>query len=272
MFTRTPTALAGPVTLVGAGDIASCDSSGDEATALLLDQIGGTVFTLGDNVYETGSATLFRDCYAPSWGRHQARTRPAPGNHDWLTANAQGYRDYFGFNTSPTYYAYDLGAWRVLVLDSDCPEVGGCDIGSAQYSWLANDLSANPRACTVAMWHHPRFSSGQHGNQDFMRPIWQLLYDHNAELVLSGHDHDYERFAPQTPSGVADPARGLRELVVGTGGRSHYAFNAVQPTSEVRNAVTFGVLQLTLRPTSYDWQFIPIAGSSFADSGSGTCH
>jgi hypothetical protein len=257
---------------VGAGDIAACTSSGDEATAALLDQIAGTVFTTGDNVYDSGTAAEFQDCYAPSWGRHKARTRPAPGNHDWNTANAQGYRDYFGFNNTTTYYSYNLGAWHVVVLDSDCSQVGGCASGSAQYSWLATDLTANPRACTVAMWHHPRFSSGEHGNSTAMQAIWQLLYDRNAELVLNGHDHTYERFAPQTPTGAADTARGLREFVVGSGGRNHYDFVAVQPNSEVRNNDTFGVLQLTLRADGYDWQFVPEAGKTFTDAGTGSCH
>jgi len=237
----------------------------------LLDQIAGTVFTTGDNVYDNGTASEFQDCYGPSWGRHKARTRPTPGNHDWNTANAQGYRDYFGFPTT-TYYSYNLGAWHVVVLDSDCSQVGGCASGSAQYSWLATDLTANARACTVAMWHHPRFSSGEHGNSTAMQAIWQLLYDRNAELVLTGHDHTYERFAPQTASGGTDTARGLREFVVGTGGRNHYAFVAVQPNSEARNADTFGVLKLTLRADGYDWQFVPEAGKTFTDAGTGSCH
>ena len=269
--TPSPTPAVGSATLVGAGDIAACTSSGDEATAALLDQIAGTVFTTGDNVYDNGTASEFQDCYGPSWGRHKARTRPTPGNHDWNTANAQGYRDYFGFPTT-TYYSYNLGAWHVVVLDSDCSQVGGCASGSAQYSWLATDLTANARACTVAMWHHPRFSSGEHGNSTAMQAIWQLLYDRNAELVLTGHDHTYERFAPQTASGGTDTARGLREFVVGTGGRNHYAFVAVQPNSEARNADTFGVLKLTLRADGYDWQFVPEAGKTFTDAGTGSCH
>ena len=259
--------------LVGAGDIASCASSGDEATAALLGQIGGTVFTTGDNVYESGTATEFSACYAPSWGLQRLRTMPTAGNHDWGTANAQGFRDYFALNSPTTYYSYNLGtSWHVIVLDSDCSQVSGCTSGSPQYSWLQADLAANPRACTIAMWHHPRFSSGEHGNSTSMQAIWQLLIDNNAELVINGHDHDYERFAPQTATGVPDDQRGLRELVVGTGGKSHYTFVNVQPNSQVRNDNTFGVLQLTLRTGAYDWRFIPVAGQSFTDAGSGTCH
>lgn len=267
----TPPPTTGSATLVGAGDIASCSSSGDEATAALLDQIPGTVFTTGDNVYDDGTAAEFRDCYGPSWGRHKARTRPAAGNHEWITGNAQGYRDYFGFNNT-TYYSYNLGSWHVVVLDSDCSQVGGCASGSPQYTWLATDLTANARACTVAMWHHPRFSSGEHGNFPSMQPIWQLLYDRNADLVLTGHDHTYERFAPQTATGARDDARGLREFVVGTGGKNHYAFASVQPNSEVRNSDTFGVLKLNLRSDGYDWRFVPVAGKTFSDTGSDTCH
>jgi len=266
----TPPPTTGSVTLVGAGDIADCGSSGDEATAALLDQIPGTIFTTGDNAYESGSASQFRDCYGPSWGRHKARTLPAAGNHDWNTGNAQGFRDYFGINS--TYYSYNLGSWHVVVIDSNCSQVGGCSSGSPQYTWLANDLTANARPCTVAMWHHPLFSSGEHGNMPSMQPIWQLLYDRNADLVLAGHDHSYERFAPQTATGSRDDARGLREFVVGTGGRSHYAFSGTKPNSEVRSTGTFGVLKLNLRSGGYDWRFVPVAGKTFSDTGSGTCH
>jgi len=238
----------------------------------LLDQIAGTVFTTGDNVYDNGTASEFQDCYGPSWGRHKARTQPTPGNHDWNTANAQGYRDYFGFNNTTTYYSYNLGSWHVVVLDSDCSQVGGCASGSPQYTWLMNDLTAHAPACTVAMWHHPRFSSGEHGNYVSMQPIWQLLYDRNADLILNGHDHTYERFAPQTPTGAPDTARGMREFVVGTGGKNHYSFTVVQPNSEVRNNDTFGVLKLTLRSGAYDWQFVHVVGGSFSDAGTDSCH
>jgi acid phosphatase type 7 len=261
--------------LVGAGDIASCDSGGDEKTAALLDTIEGTVFTLGDNVYPNGTAKQFLQCYDPSWGRHKARTRPVPGNHDYRTSGAAGYFGYFGGAAGDPrtgYYAYDLGTWRVLVLNSNCRQVGGCGPGSAQEKWLLEDLAARPAPCTVAMWHHPRYSSGAHGDDTDMRHLWKVLYDAGADVVLAGHDHTYERFAPQNPAGEADPARGIREFVVGTGGRSHYEFEKIDRDSEVRNNTTYGVLKLTLRPSSYDWEFVPVAGGTFRDSGSGTCH
>ena len=261
--------------LVGAGDIASCDSGGDEQTAALLDTIDGTVFTLGDNVYPNGTPKQFMECYDPSWGRHKARTRPAPGNHDYRTQGAAGYFGYFGGAAGDPrtgYYAYDLGTWRVLVLNSNCSQVGGCGPGSAQEKWLKQDLAENPRPCTVAMWHHPRYSSGEHGDDTDMRHLWKVLYDADADVVLTGHDHTYERFAPQNPEDRADPKRGIREFVVGTGGRSHYAFGRIDRESEVRNNTDFGVLKLTLHPGSYDWEFIPVAFGKFHDSGTGTCH
>lgn len=261
--------------LVGAGDIASCSSSGDEATAAVLDTIGGTVFTTGDNVYDDGSAAEFANCYDPSWGRHRARTRPSPGNHDYHTAGAAGYYAYFGAAAGPPagYYAYDLGQWRIYALNSNCGDIGGCGLGSAQYTWLSADLAANPRACVAAYWHHPRWSSGaEHGSHTFMGPIWQALYDAGAELVLTGHDHLYERLAPMNGAGNPDPARGVRAFVVGTGGRSHYSFGSILPTSEARNATTFGVLKLTLSAAGYAWQFVPVSGQSYTDAGSGTCH
>jgi hypothetical protein len=269
-----PVAAADPV-LVAAGDIAFCSSSGDEATANLLDTIDGTVVTLGDNAYESGTITEYNTCYDPTWGRHIARTKPSPGNHDYLTANATGYYGYFGGAAGdPTkgYYSYALGAWHIVVINSNvnCAIIA-CSAGSAQEQWLRADLAANPRTCTLAYWHHPRFSSGTtHGNQAFMQPIWQALYDYGADVVLSGHEHNYERFALQDPSGVAD-ARGIREFVVGTGGKSHYGFASTPvANSEVRDSATYGVLKLTLHAASYDWQFIPVAGT-FTDSGTGTC-
>ena len=265
---------ADPV-FVGAGDIASCSSSGDEATAALLDAIPGTVFTLGDNAYESGTATEFANCYDPSWGRHKARTFPAPGNHDYFTLNASGYFSYFGAAAGdPTkgYYSYDLGTWRIIVINSNCAVVEGCYVGSPQEQWLRADLAAHPTACTLAYWHHPRFSSGStHGSSTEMQPIWQALYEAGADVVLSGHEHNYERFAPQDPNGNLDTVHGIREFVVGTGGASHYAFGTMLPNTEVRNSDTYGVLKLTLHPGSYDWQFVPEAGKTFTDSGSALC-
>jgi hypothetical protein len=270
--TITVTTTPPPVVFVGAGDIASCSSTGDEATALLLDNIAGTVFTAGDNAYESGTPSEFTSCYDPTWGRHKARTFPAPGNHDYNTPGATGYYGYFGSSAgdpSKGYYSYDLGSWHIVALNSNVDH----STGSAQEQWLKADLAASTKSCTLAYWHHPRFSSGaEHGNDPSVQPLWQALYDANADLILSGHDHDYERFAPQTPVGVADPARGIREFVVGTGGRSHYALGTLKANSEVFNGTTFGVLKLTLSSGSYSWQFVPVAGETFTDSGTGDCH
>ncbi len=272
----TPKRPAEDPVLVGAGDIASCDSGGDEQTAALLDTIEGTVFTLGDNVYPNGTAKQFLQCYDPSWGRHKARTRPAPGNHDYRTSGAAGYFGYFGGSAGDPrtgYYAYNLGKWRVLVLNSNCRQVGGCGPRSAQAKWLRKDLAAHPAPCTVAMWHHPRYSSGSHGDDTDMRHLWKVLYDAGADVVLAGHDHTYERFAPQNPKGEYDPARGIREFVVGTGGRSLYGFRRrIDRDSMARNDTTYGVLKLTLRPSSYDWEFVPVAGGEYRDSGADKCH
>jgi acid phosphatase type 7 len=195
--------------LVGAGDIASCSSTGDEATAKLLDGISGTVFTTGDNVYDSGTATEFKNCYEPSWGRHKARTKPSVGNHEYLTAGASGYFGYFGAaagDPNKGYYSYNLGEWHVISLNSMCENVGGCGATTPMVSWLKQDLAANPKACTLAYFHHPLFSSGEHGTQK-MRPTWDVLYAANADIIVSGHDHLYERFAPQSPSGVVDASR-----------------------------------------------------------------
>jgi acid phosphatase type 7 len=260
---------------VGAGDIASCSSSGDEATANLLDGIPGTVFTTGDNAYDSGTATEFANCYGPSWGRHKARTKPTVGNHEYQTSGATGYYGYFGAaagDPDKGYYSYDLGEWHIVALNSMCEQVGGCGENSPMVTWLKEDLAANPTSCTAAIFHHPLFNSGSvHGNNPTMRPSWDALYAAGAEVVLNGHEHLYERFAPQTPGGVADSAQGIREFVVGTGGRGHYSFGTIQPNSQVRHSGTFGVLKLTLHPDSYDWQFVPTSGT-FSDSGGGSCH
>ncbi|HEV8510102.1 MAG TPA: Ig-like domain-containing protein [Gemmatimonadales bacterium] len=260
------------VTLVGAGDIASCTTGGDEATAKLLDGIQGTVFTAGDNAYQDGTAAEFANCYAPTWGRHKSRTRPAAGNHEYFTFGATGYYGYFGAaagDPSKGYYSYDIGSWHIIVLNSNLASA----TGSPQQTWLVGDLSSHPVRCTLAIWHHPRFSSGPHGSSPALQALWQTLYDAGAEVVVVGHDHVYERFAPQTAAGQLDVAKGIREFVVGTGGgASLYAFNTIVPNSEVRNNTTRGVLKLTLYPDRYDWKFVPVAGSSFTDSGSASCH
>lgn len=261
----------GSVVFVGAGDIASCSSTGDEATANLLDGISGTVFTLGDNVYDYGTAAEFNDCYNPTWGRHKTRTKPAPGNHDYGTGGAAGYFGYFGSaagNPGEGFYSYELGDWHIIALNSNIA-VG---TGSVQEQWLRANLAVNTKLCTLAYWHHPRFSSGSHGSDASVQALWQALYDANADLILGGHDHNYERFAPQSPTGTADASRGIREFVVGTGGRSHYSLGTLKANSEVFDGNTYGVLKLTLSAGSYAWQFVPVAGGTFTDSGSGSCH
>jgi hypothetical protein len=268
----TVTAVSGTsAVLVGAGDIADCSSSDDEATAALLDNIAGTVFTAGDNAYDDGTTSDYADCYDPTWGRHKARTRPSPGNHDYNTSGAGPYYSYFGTNAGPSgrgYYSYDLGDWHIISLNSNVD----MSAGSSQEQWLRADLAASTKHCTLAYWHHPRFSSGSHGSDDMSQPIWQALYDNNADVVVVGHDHNYQRFAPQTPSGQADAARGIRQFVAGTGGRSHYTFGSTIANTEAYNEDTYGVLKLTLRASSYTWEFIPVAGRSYRDSGSGSCH
>jgi calcineurin-like phosphoesterase family protein len=272
---RTSPPASDPVVL-GAGDIADCASSGDEATAKLLDDISGTVYSTGDNAYESGTTTEFSECYEPTWGRHKARTRPSVGNHEYETADAQGYFDYFGSaagDPKKGYYSYDLGEWHIVSLNSMCEHVGGCEATSPMVRWLEQDLVSNPKPCTLAYWHNPLFSSGYHGSDPKMKPSWEALYAADAEVVLNGHDHDYERFAPQSPSGAADSARGLREFVVGTGGRELRPFRTtIEAHSEVRNAHTFGVLKLTLHPDGYEWKFVPVAGATFTDSGASRCH
>ena len=245
------------------------------ATANLLSG-AAAVLTLGDNQYEDGALTKYQASYASTWGAYFNLTHPVPGNHEYGTPGAAGYYAYFGTVAGdPTkgYYSYNVGAWHLIALNSNCGSVGGCGAGSAQEQWLRADLAANPTSCTLAYWHHPRFSSGAHGNDATYDAFWQALYAYNADLVLVGHDHDYERFAPQNPSGAADAARGIREFVVGTGGKSSYAFTTIRANSQVRDTGTYGVLELTLHPTSYDFRFVHEAGKTFTDSGTAqACH
>jgi hypothetical protein len=258
------------VVLVGAGDIAN-GNSGAEATARLLDNIPGTVFNAGDNAYPDGTAANYAQYYEPTWGRHKARTRPTPGNHEYHTAGAPDYYAYFGASAGPAgqgYYSYNIGEWHIISLNSNV----AMNAGSAQEQWLRADLAANSKDGIVAYWHHPRFSSGTHGSSTAPQPLWQALYEAGAEIVVVGHDHNYQRFAPQTPSGQADPARGIREFVVGTGGAGHYVFGTPIANTEAYNTDTDGVLKLTLGPGTYSWQFIPVAGMTYTDSGSGVCH
>jgi len=233
------------------------------------------VLALGDTQYDSGALPAFMGSFDPTWGRLKPLIHPALGNHEVQTTNADGYFQYFGAAAGPPlegWYSYDIGAWHLIVLNANCPGTGGCGLGSPQEQWLQADLAAHQNLCTLAYWHQPRFSSGQHGDDTATDALWQDLYAAGAEIVLNGHDHDYERFAPQTPTGAADPVGGIREFVVGTGGKDHSGQGTLQPNSEVMNVDTFGVLVLTLHPAGYDWQFLPEPGMTFTDSGSGTCH
>jgi acid phosphatase type 7 len=275
--TAAPEHDTGAPVVVAAGDIAICyGTGGDEATSRLLGDIEGTVLTLGDNAYQDGTPEEFADCYGPSWGLHKNRTKPSPGNHDYHSEGAEGYFGYFGEaagESAKGYYSFDLGAWHVVALNSNCEYVGGCGAGSAQVRWLANDLRRNQAVCTLAYWHHPLFSSGEkHGSTPEVKPLWETLYEAGADVVLSAHEHNYERFAPQDPDGEVDPERGIREFVVGTGGKSHYPIVDPIANSEIHNDDTYGVLKLELLPKGYDWRFVPVEGERFTDSGSARCH
>jgi hypothetical protein len=251
---------------VGAGDISTCDNDNDEATARLLDNIRGTVFVLGDGAYINGTYTDFINCYHPTWGRHKDRTMPVPGNHEYFTAEAAGYFQYF--NDIPSYYAYDMGEWRVYALNSEID----VSLTGPQVRWLRNDLAENPRLCVLAYWHQPLWSSRyEDGKDEVYETLWKTLHDAGAELVINGHIHNYERFMEMDATGAA-ASPGLREIIVGTGGVNHDGYVTRLPTTEVRDASTYGVLKLTLNPTSYSWQFIPVAGGAFQDSGNTECH
>lgn len=271
-------------TLLAAGDIASCTDEAPIETAELVEQYPeATVATLGDTVYPRATAETLRDCYAPNWGQFADRTRPALGNHDYQDDHATPFFEYFGevagiFGeggdvATQGYYSYDIGAWHIIVLNSNCSRVGGCGKDSPQVPWLREDLQRNRKECTLAYWHHPRWGSGRHGNDRKVDAFWTILYDAGAEIVLNGHDHSYERLAPMDDDGDKDEEHGIREFIVGTGGKDLYDFEE-EPleTTEVRESETFGVLKLELHPGSYEWEFLPIEGQSFTDSGSGTCH
>jgi hypothetical protein len=249
---------------------------------LLVNAGLAAVLPLGDIQYECGGYSAFLAAYDPTWGRVKAITRPAIGNHEVHTsggsgcaAGAAGYFRYFGAaagDPSKGYYSFDVGAWHLIALNSNCSIVS-CSSSSAQAQWLRQDLAAHPTRCTLAYWHHPRFTSGTNSpGSNSIKPLFQVLYDYGTDVVLVGHDHHYERFAPQSPSGSRDVARGIREFLVGTGGRGFHPVNTILPNSEVRNNVTFGVLKMALRPAGYDWQFVPEAGASFRDAGSEMCH
>ena len=259
-----------PAVLVGAGDIADCNHPGSEMTARLLDRISGTVFTAGDNAYPNGSADDYRNCYHPTWGRHIRRTRPTPGNHEYQHNGGSAYFEYFGSAAGPAgvgYYSYNVGTWHVVALNSE----SGMHQGSPQLSWLREDLRNSDSRCTVAYWHRPLFSSGEHGDNPDTRELWRTLFEFGADIVVSGHDHSYERFAPQNPDGLPDPARGLRQFVVGTGGAGLRSFPRSRLNSEARGS-DWGVLVLSLDDGGYRWEFLPVEGATFRDSGSGVCH
>ena len=262
--------------ITAAGDIADPWHASDatQATADLVKSIDPTVaLTLGDNQYEGGTIQQFLSGYDPTWGAFLSRTAPALGNHEYRSSHtAEGYFEYFGPQAPAAYYSFDVGAWHLISLDSQCDEIGGCDPGSPEYKWLQADLADHPTKCTLAYWHHPRFSSGNQGDTPWVAPFWSLLYDSGADIVLNGHDHDYERFAPQDPSGNLDQANGIVEIVAGTGGHDHDALGPPEPNSVVGNDSAYGVLELTLHQSSYDFKFRPTPGNSFTDSGSGTCH
>lgn len=273
--------------IVAAGDIA-CPFSGERQVARadvcrqmetsdLALQIHGlaAVLTLGDHQYPAGALADFQRSYDRSWGRLKSITHPSMGNHEGL---GDGYYAYFGSAAGPRdrgYYSFDIGAWHVIALNSnsDC-RIVACDSTSAQLAWLREDLTVHRSLCTLAYWHHPRFSSGRHQSSTVMSAIWEALYASRVDLVLSGHDHDhdYERFAPLDAHGRIDKARGIRSFVVGTGGAHHAEFGTVKAESKVRNNDTFGILKLVLHPTGYEWEFVPEAGKVFTDKGKGRCH
>jgi hypothetical protein len=267
-----PAPMADRTVFVGAGDIATCGREGDEATASILDTIPGNVFTAGDNVYENGTPDEFINCYGPTWGRHRSRTRPTPGEHEYGTPDAEGYFDYFGAAAGTEgegWYSYDIEDWHIVSLNS----VVGQFEGSPQIQWLNDDLVSSTATCTIAVWHNPRFSSSQSGSDPDQAPLWNAAYRHGVDVVINGHAHHYERFGPQDTLGNSDPTFGIRQFVVGTGGRSLTSFaDTPAANSVVRDRSTFGVVKLALRDGSYAWEFIPVETGGFRDTGSANCH
>ena len=261
-----------PVTtaiVLAAGDIGECGFGALE-TGRLLDNLAGTVLVLGDVAYMHGSFANFRDCYDPAWGRHKDRTRPVPGNHEYETPGASGYYDYFGGlagNRGQGYYAFTAGQWRLIALNSEVP----MSAGSAQINWLRDELQTNPSTCTLAYWHRPLYSSGANGPNPDTRLLWSTLIEFGAEVVLNGHDHMYEVFNHQDAQGRPDPVNGLRQFTVGTGGARLTNPGPPRPNSAVRSAASYGVLQLTLQPTSYSWEFKPVNTNVSGDTGQGIC-
>ena len=277
--------------ILAAGDIGDCTRTADDSTAMLLDTLAGIVVPLGDNAYVNGTPDDYASCYAPNWGRHKARTRPVPGNHDYnckpgsglpgCDTPAAGYFGYFGAaagDPSKGYYSYTLGSWLVIVINTGTDAPVNYAAGSPQEQWLRSVLASSTQQCVLAMWHHPRFSTVQDRDSItyYTQAIWDALYEYGADLVLNGHDHAYQRYAPQRPDGTRDDAHGIRQIVPGTGGgEGLYTLRATLPVgsnAEVRDWHTHGVLKVTLRSGGYDWQFVPSSGATFTDSGSGSCH
>jgi hypothetical protein len=264
------------VTLVGAGDIAGCDFKQDRKTARLLGKISGTVFTLGDSVYPDGTRAQIRNCYDPTWGNYKKRTRPTAGDEDYATSGAKPYFDYFGWRAgkpSRGYYSYDRGSWHIVALNSNCEEVGGCEWNSTQGRWLRTDLANHRARCTLAYFHHPLYASGTTHDSPKVKPFWHILYTHHADVILSGHVHRYERFTRITPSGKRSSARGIRQFIVGTGGKlGGKQHGPDEPRVQAKKIGAPGVLKLELGTGFYHWKFVPVAGRHYTDSGRARCH
>lgn len=243
---------------------------------LLVNGDFDALLALGDLQYNSGSLSDFNEVYDPSWGRVKSITHPVVGNHEYGQSNASGYFQYFGSRAGPAgkgWYSFDLGSWHIVAINSECDQIGGCGTGSPEETWLRNDLAAHPAGCTIAMWHKGRYSSGHDGDNTFMQPMWADLSNAGVEILLSGHSHDYERFAPQDASGHLDTSNGVRQFIVGTGGAFFTGLgNSRDPNSQASQNTTYGVLQLTLRSGAYDWKFLPEAGKSYSDSGTTSCH
>ncbi|MES2355076.1 MAG: metallophosphoesterase [Pseudomonadota bacterium] len=276
---KTPVNVASPsseVIIYAVGDIAECrDKPAAEApanlTANFLRQTQGTILALGDIAYPKGREIDFSSCFQPIWGDLKPRMLPVPGNHEYLTDSAAPYYAYFGTvagSPGKGYYSTRIGAWRIIALNSNIDT----QTGSEQERWLRSELAADKTKCTLAFWHHPLFASSPRGNNPKMQNIWQTLYENGVDVVLNGHEHQYERFAPQTPAGEQDSTRGVRQFIVGTGGAMSNRFAEIKPNSEARATALLGVIELTLREDSYAWKFIPVAGQTFQDSGEGRCH